>query len=283
VSVPPPPPPRPLARPAPKPPSPRRLQAATPPPWVAPVSVPSEAVVAPVGLAPRAALPSEVDFRRKPRAGVRWGRWLLVGTLLTAAVLGAYRQNLLREGARRIGVEGKYLYGERRVTAFIGANAPLSVQRALGTLALLPGPNAEPPRVVAAPPAPPPPPPVQREAVPPPEVEPVAKTLAPDSLPATTAAPSSAPPVASDSPVAAAPVAAPIAAAAARPLPRRASLSASPAPTKAEPKTQVAAKTKPKAVPQPKAEPKPKASARVASDNPLKAAIRSAIAADSGK
>ena len=149
----PPPPPRPLARPAPRPPSPSRKPAAVPQsfhtaitaPLVAPVYTPALQAPDPYVLPKRrVAIPSEVDFRRAS-GGVRWGRWLVALLLLTGGVLGAYRQNLLREGARRIGVENKYIAGERRVTAFVAAKAPPQVKNVLTRLALLPGPNAAPP------------------------------------------------------------------------------------------------------------------------------------------
>jgi hypothetical protein len=295
----PPPPPRPLARPAPKPPSPRRVPpapraapgpravaaaawaapnpflstvppAAPPPPQLlAPVFTPSVTAPAPVSWAPRATVPSEVNFRRKP-GGVRWGRWLALGLLVTGGVLGAYRQNWLREGARRIGVEGKYLYGERRVTAFVSANAPLAVTQALGKLSLLPGPNAEPPVVTPPPRAPAPvtatvAAPVPDRAEDQPKVEAVAVDALPPLAPQESVA-ASAPP-----PAKAAPAATP---------PRRASASSTRALAKAAKPT---AEPKLKAEPKPKAPPKPRAPAPVAGDNPLKAAIRSAIAADSGK
>src|SRR5688500_6245132 len=86
----------------------------------------------------RAELPDEVDFRRTS-GSVRWGRRLVALLLIAGGVLGAYRQNLLRDGARRIGIESQYLAGEQRVTAFVSATAPTSVKRVLERLALLPG------------------------------------------------------------------------------------------------------------------------------------------------
>src|SRR5512146_1794600 len=164
----PPPPPRPMPRPAPRPPAPARPVAPTrshapspasyhtavtpvfAAPLVAPVYTPQLHAPDPYVLPKRrVAIPSEVDFRRAP--GVRWGRWLFAFLLITGGVLGAYRQNLLREGARRLGVEGKYLSGEHRVTAFVAAKAPPPVTNVLTRLALLPGPNALPTHVASSP------------------------------------------------------------------------------------------------------------------------------------
>ena len=126
----PPPPPRPIGRPAPRPPSPRSLApvaasyhtAVTPvfaAPLVAPVYTPHLHAPDPYVLPKRrVSIPSEVDFRRAS-GGVHWGRWLIALLLITGGVLGAYRQNLLRDGARRLGIENKYLYNEHRVTAFV--------------------------------------------------------------------------------------------------------------------------------------------------------------------
>jgi len=285
----PPPPPRPLARPAPRPPSPRPPSpnhsrgpspasfhtASTPvfaAPLVAPVYTPALHAPDPYVLPKRrVAIPSEVDFRRAP--GVRWGRWLFAFLLLTGGVLGAYRQNLLRQGARNLGVEGKYLYGERRVTAFVTAKAPAQVQSVLKKLALLPGPNAVPPPKPAAP-APVAAPvvaaaapgvaqPIQPSAAP--SNEPDVKTVSLDSLPLLGSEPE-------------APKAAPVAAAVA-PAPRTKATSA-----KAEPAPKRTAAEKPEPVAKP--EPKPKAKAEPpppANENPLKAAIRQAIAADVAK
>jgi hypothetical protein len=272
----PPPPPRPLARPAPKPPSPRSLAPASPAhnPFLAtPAPVFQQAFAAPapvlmpkplVAAPRRAALDSDIDFRRKSR-GVRWGRWMVALLLVTGGVLAAHRQNLLREGARRLGVEGKYLYGEHRVTDYVSAKAPYAVKNALTKLALLPGPNA----IAAAPPVvvakvePTPvavtPKPVEAK----PAEDASVKTVSLDALPVLTAEEPSKP-----APVA--PAHAPVHAAVAP--------KAKPAVAKPEKAVKVARS-------EPKPEPKPKAAppAPVTNDNPLKAAIRSAIAADAAK
>lgn len=119
-------------------------------PLVAPVY--TQPLVAPVRTQPlrapdlyvlpqrRGTVPSEVDFRRS--SGSRWGRWLVALSLLTAGVLAAYRQDYLRAGARRVGLENKYVHAERRVTGWLTDNAPSAVKAALTQLALLPGPNA---------------------------------------------------------------------------------------------------------------------------------------------
>ncbi len=274
-------PPPPLAAPRSVPPAPR----AVPNPFLstAPAPVFQQRLVAPVYTPPvaapdpftlpkrRASIPSEVDFRRKS-GGVRWGRWLVAVLLLTGGVLGAYRQNLLREGARRLGVENKYLYGERRVTSFVNAKAPFAVKSALGKLALLPGPNAEPAaarKAAPSPPAPvakvePSPAPVAAPVVEPKPSEPDVKTVSLDSLPVLAETAAATPPPAAVAPSKARSVA--------------------PKPEKAAVVAKSRAKSVAKAEPSPKAEPKPKAPpASVANDNPLKAAIRSAIAADAGK
>jgi hypothetical protein len=88
-----------------------------------------------------AALPSEVDFRRGS-SGVRWGRWLGACVLLSAALLGSYRQGWLRQGAREIGLENKYVAGERRVTDFVAAKSSPALRSALTRLSLLPPSSA---------------------------------------------------------------------------------------------------------------------------------------------
>lgn len=295
----PPPPPRPLARPAPRPPSPSRKPAAIPAsfqtahtaitpvfaaPLVAPVYTPALQAPDPYVLPKRrVAIPSEVDFRRAS-GGVRWGRWLVALLLLTGGVLGAYRQNLLREGARRMGVENKYIAGERRVTAFVAAKAPPQVKQVLTRLALLPGPNAAPPPVVRA--ATPTPTPAAVAAAPLAAATPAAaqspssspsepevKTVSLDSLPVlgaeTEATPKdTAPPALTPAPRAKA--AAASVAVKAAPAPKRAKA----APVAEKPEPVAKAEAKPKA----KAEPPPPAN-----ENPLKAAIRQAIAADAAK
>jgi hypothetical protein len=255
-------------------------------PLVAPVYTPALQAPDPYVLPKRrVAIPSEVDFRRAS-GGVRWGRWLVALLLLTGGVLGAYRQNLLREGARRLGVENKYIAGERRVTAFVTAKAPPQVKQVLTRLALLPGPNAAPPPI-ARPATPAPAPavaPIAAAATPAAVLpsnsgtatnEPEVKTVSLDSLPvlgaeAEAASKDATPTVAA---------AAPRAKAAAAPM----AVKAAPAPAAKRAKaTPVAEKPEPVA----KAEPKPKAKAEPpppANENPLKAAIRQAIAADAAK
>jgi hypothetical protein len=282
----PPPPPRPMARPAPRPPSPRRLQAPAPArfettvtpvyaaPLVAPVYTPQLRAPDPYTLPKRRVqIDSEVDFRRA--SGVHWGRWLFAFLLITGGVLGAYRQNLLREGARRIGVEGKYLYGEKRAVAFVTAKAPAPVQNVLKRLALLPGPNAAPPPAPVTPTQAAAAAPVAAAAVPatPPTkpAEPEVKTVSLDSLPVLMAAPDAAKAASVAAAVAPAPRAK------AEPVAKRATASkaATPKAERAE-KPEPVAKAEPK--PKPKAEPPPPAN-----ENPLKAAIRLAIAADVAK
>ena len=294
----PPPPPRSMSRPVPRPPSHRRLQAGVPAPAPAPApsAIAAMTPMRPMYAAPlvapvytpqlhapdpyvlpkrRVQIDSEIDFRRA--SGVRWGRWLFAFLLITGGVLGAYRQNLLREGARRIGVEGKYLYGEKRVTAFVTTKAPAPLRSVLERLALLPGPNAAPPPApVASPPAPAAiAPGVAAAATPPAELakptEPDVKTVSLDALPVLTTEPES-------------PKATPVAAAVAvTPAPRTKTVVAKAEPVAkrvAAPRVEKAAKPEPKA----KAEPKPKAEPPPpANENPLKAAIRLAIAADTAK
>lgn len=287
----PPPPPRPLARPVPKPPSPSRAPASfhtavTPvfaaPLLVAPVFTPTLQAPDPYVMPRRrAAIASDVDFRRSS-GGVRWGRWAVVLLLLTGGVLAAYRQNLLREGARRLGVENKYLHGEQRVTAFVSAKAPGPVKLALTRLALLPGPNAAAlaapvaatAPVVATPAAATAEPVKAAEAAPAKPAEPEVKTVSLDSLPVLTAEePSKPAPVA-----AAAPAAKPHAVARAESKPAPAPATRKEAPAKAE-KPEPVAKAEPK--PEPKA--KPSLPPPSANDSPLKAAIRAAIIADGNK
>jgi hypothetical protein len=295
----PPPPPRPLARPVPKPPSPSRVPASfhtavTPvfaaPMLVSPVFTPTLQAPDPYMLPKRrAAIASDVDFRRSS-GGVRWGRWAVMLLLLTGGVLAAYRQNLLREGARRLGIENKYLHGEQRVSAFVSAKAPAPVKLALTRLSLLPGPNAAAlslppfaaaPALPATPAAASEPKPASasaesaKAAEPSKPSEPEVKTVSLDSLPV----------LAAEEPSKAAPVAA-----AAAPRPHAATRAESrPAPTpptrKEAPakieKPEPVAKAEPKPKPEPKA--KPALPPSSANDSPLKAAIRAAIIADSNK
>lgn len=289
----PPPPPRPLARPAPKPPSPSRVPqsfhtAITPvfqaPTLLAPVYAPTLQAPDPYVLPKRrAAIPSEVDFRRSSH-GVRWGRWLVALLLITGGVLGAYRQNLLREGARRLGVENKYLHGEARATAFVSAKAPGPLKLALTRLKLLPGPNAAAAspvvatteaKPVAAAPSEPMTAAEPNKASPASQAaEPEMKTVSLDSLPVlTTEAEPSKP-----APVAAAPAPAPkTRALTTQPEPKAIARKEAPAKAERAAKPEPVAKAEP--APKPKAAPPPPA----ANDNPLKAAIRQAIAADNAK
>jgi hypothetical protein len=292
----PPPPPRPLARPVPKPPSPSRVPqsfhtAITPvfqaPTLIAPVYAPPLQAPDPYVLPKRrVAIPSEVDFRRSS-SGVRWGRWLVALLLLTGGVLGAYRQNLLREGARRLGIENKYLHGEQRVTAFVSAKAPGPIKLALTRLKLLPGPNAAATAPAAAAPAAVTPaavvestkaPELVKAAEPAKPAEPEMKTVSLDSLPVLTGELEAA------KPAAVAPAAVPHRAAAGKPA---AVVERKAAPAKAAQPAQPAQRAKEKPEPVAKAEPAPKPRAAppppAANDNPLKAAIRQAIAADNAK
>jgi hypothetical protein len=303
----------PLRPPPPPPPlRPRSLAPTPPPPRPAPVpAFKTQQFAAPLVATPmyvpqlhapdpyvlpkrRANLPSEVDFRRRS-GGVRLGRWLIGLLLVTTGVLVCYRQNLLREGARRIGIENKYLYGEKRVLSFVTATAPSSVQNALKRLALLPGPNATPAVMTASSP-----PPSLTPRAPQPSVAPAietakaassadsdVKTVSLDSLPVLGAEP------------AAAKVEAKLAAPAPKTVAPRAAAVASKPAVKAEPrakKVQLDEEDEPapkpkakKAEPKPEPEPEPKVAKQAPPPPPsgnesfLKAAIRSAIAADQGK
>jgi len=286
----PPAPPRPIARPAPHPPSraPAPFQTAVTPVFqtqmlVAPVFTSTLQAPDPYVLPKRrVAIPSEVDFRRAS-GGLRVRRWAFGLLLLTGAVLGAYRQNLLREGARRLGVETKYLAGEHRATAFVTAKAPAALKNVLTRLALLPGPNAvaaeartasaEPQPAALAPAA------LATSVVAAAKPstatnsEPEVKTVSLDSLPVLAADPSRV-----KAPAAAAALAAPAvkarpAVAAHRPEPKPARESARATAKVEKPEPVEKAEPKPKAAPPPPA----------ANDSPLKAAIRMAIAADNAK
>jgi hypothetical protein len=90
----------------------------------------------------RVDIPEKIDFRRAP-GSIRWGRWFVALLVMTGGVVGAYRQNLLRDGARGIGIESTYLAAEQRTTAFVSAKSSPGVKRVLERLALLPGPNAQ--------------------------------------------------------------------------------------------------------------------------------------------
>jgi hypothetical protein len=285
LAGPPPPPPRPLARPAPRPPSraPTSFHTAVTPVFAAPLVAP---VFTPALYAPdpyvlpkrRVAIPSEVDFRRRS-GGVGWGRWLVALLLLTGGVLAAYRQNVLREGARRIGLETRYLNTEHRLTAFVTAKAPAPLKNALTRLALLPGPNATPkvaPTPVARTPEP-------ATALAPLATEPAKRSLAANSDPEVKTVSLDSLPVLNAEPAALKP--SPAAAAPAVPAPPKAKAIVTkaelkPAAAKLVKETAKAEKPEPvaKAEPKPKAEPAPPAN-----ESFLKAAIRSAIAADAAK
>jgi hypothetical protein len=237
----------------------------------------------------RAQLPEEVDFRRAS-ASAHWGRWLVALLLISGGVLGAYRQNLLRDGARRIGIESKYLAAEQRVTAFVSANAPSSVKGALQRLSLLPGPNAlpqpaasfdsAPPAVAAATPSlkPVAPTPVAAAAPPcvaavkEPESDRDVKTVSFDSLPVLRRGSHDAKPLAlrepansqTDKPAADKTDAAP------RPSQKKA--------RKEAPKPIAMAAPKPNAPSKARSAPPPPAD-----DNPLKAAMRRVVASDAKK
>jgi hypothetical protein len=260
---------------------------------LAPVYAPAMSASDPFAFSQRRAdLPDQVDFRRAS-GSVRWGRRLVALLLITGGVLGAYRQNLLRDGARRIGIENEYLAAERRVTALVSAKAPASVKSVLERLALLPGPNAAPKpaalfdsKPAAFAPATPSSTPVMPTAAaaaavaPPcvavakePEREPEVKTVSFDSLPVLRRGSNDAKPLApresassrTDTPAAKKSNAAPRAS-------KKSARSEAPKPiAKAAPK-------KPKAQPKPHVAPRPPAD-----DNPLNAAMRRVVAADAKK
>jgi hypothetical protein len=239
----------------------------------------------------RAKVPSAVDFRRKP-GGVRLGRWLVGFLLLTVGVLACYRQNVLREGARRIGIENKYLYGEKRALAFVTAKAPGAVQNVLMRLKLLPGPNAAAalPAALTAPRAVEPAASVTasdeatKAAAPAPDSD--VKTVSLDSLPVLGAeAPTTTTSVTKPAAVAAAPRAAakPVGSASKRAAKQRREEPAERPEPKAKPNAEKVAKAEPKEAPAPKAKPIKAEPPPAGNESFLKAAIRSAIAQDSAK
>jgi hypothetical protein len=319
----PPPPPRPLpapARPAPFAVAPAFSSAPAKPAFAAPAfaapgfpsapvrTMPLAPVYTPQISAPnayafprRAVLDSDIDFRRRS-GGVRWGRWFTAGLLVSVALLAAYRQNLLRVGARSLGVEQKYLHGEMRVTALVSKQAPAPIQAALRRLGLLPGPNAaelarsehpttenvaaRAPTTLAA---------VTATAEPRTKVDPDIKTVSLDSLPVLGG--NSVPAPKEAAPAAPAPSPSPAPAPVSHPSEPKPVVTkpAAPKPAAPEPKAAPVAKAEPAhKAPPPKAEP-PVAKAEPpahkapalpppsANDSPLKAAIRMAIAADSKK
>ncbi|HKY39852.1 MAG TPA: DUF4339 domain-containing protein [Polyangiaceae bacterium] len=212
---------------------------------------------------------SEVDFRRA--SGIRWGRWMFGFLLLTTGVLAAYRQDYLHQGARHLGIENKYIHGERRVTGWVTANTPPAVQAALTRLKLLPGPNASPttpPKPAAMAAAAVVTEPTQRD-MPMTDSDGV-KTVSLDSLPTEQEVAPAAP-----APAAAAPAPAPRAKAAVKTEPKPAMKEAAPPPAPV-------AKAKPEREPEaPKLE--PKAPPAAMNDTPLKAAIWQAMQEDAKK
>jgi hypothetical protein len=257
---------------------------------LAPVYAPAMSAIDPsVFSQRRAELPEKVDFRRAS-SSVRWGRRLVALLLISGGVLGAYRQNLLREGARHLGIESTYLAGEQRVTAFVSANAPSSVKGALRGLALLPGPNAlpqpaasfdsTPPAAAAAAPSlkPVAPTPVAAAAPPcvaavkEPESDPDVKTVAFDSLPVLRKGSHDAKPLAPREPARSQTdkPAADKKGAALRPSQKKARKEAPNPIAKAAPKPK--AQSKPRSAPPPPAD-----------DNPLKAEMRRVVASDAKK
>ena len=234
----------------------------------------------------RAKVPSEVDFRRG--TGVRWGRWLFAFVLLTGCVVGAYRQNYLREGARRVGLENKFLYSEKRVTGWITAKTPGAVQAALRQLKLLPTTNAlgAAPLAAAAPAALPaaptpvaPAPETVKASGATPAGDPDVKTVSLDSLPVLGSEPAPEATPGKPAPAAAAPKARAVVSSAPKAAPKSAKKAVAveeedePAPKPAK------AKAEPK--PEPKVEVKPPPPS--ANEGFLKSAIREAIANDTKK
>jgi hypothetical protein len=308
---PPPPPPRPapsVMPKAPKPPRPLHAQAPQPaapvfktqqfaaPLMAAPLYVPTLHAPDPYVLPKRrVSVPSEVDFRRKS-GGVRLGRWVAGLLIVTAGVLVCYRQNLLREGARRLGLENKYLYGEKRAVDYVSAKAPRPLQNALRRLALLPGPNAmaatltKPEAHAAAPIAAAAPVAAAAAVEPAKAVLPAddVKTVSLDSLPVLAAE-------ATEPATARAAAVAPAALATPKASPPKAVVASKPVASKPiakaeKPKRQAEAEEAPAPKPK-KAEPEPKPVVAKEAPTPppsgnesfLKAAIRSAIAADASK
>lgn len=215
----------------------------------------------------RVALPSEVDFRRSSR-GVRWGRWLVALTLLSAGLGTAYQQQWLRAGAQKIGIEGRYLATDHRLRAFVAAKTPAGLANAFSRFALTPQPAAllAKPAPAAARVAPSEPAPAPASQAPQAPSTPELQTVSLDSLP-----------VLSNEP-------APERQAAQRavaPTPR----GKAQAKSAAEPERAAAPRSR-AAEPSAPAEPDVKVARAMpppADDNPLKAAIRKAIAADAAK
>lgn len=217
----------------------------------------------------RVALPSEVDFRRSSR-GVRWGRWLVALTLLSAGLGTAYRQQWLRAGAQKLGIEGRYLATDHRLRAFIAAKTPAGLANAFSRFALTPQPAA-----LLAKPAPPaarvaPSEPAQAPASQAPQAPsaPELQTVSLDSLPVLSNEPAPERQALQPRAVVPAPRSKPARSAAEteRGAAVRSRAAEPSAPAPAEPDVKVA-----RAMPPP------------ADDNPLKAAIRKAIAADAAK
>jgi hypothetical protein len=253
-----------------------------PAPLVAPVA--SQQLFAPDPYAlpkRRAKVPSVVDFRSSS-GGVRWGRWLFAFALLTTGVLAAYRQDYLREGARLIGLENKYLYGEKRAVGWVTAKAPGPLSAALRQLKLLPAGAAAAslsPSVAALAPASKPaaaPETVKADApTTPRSSDPGLKTVSLDSLPVLGAEPAAAP--AAPVPPAAAPKA-------------RAVTRSEPAPKAlSRPRKQAAVEEDERPAPKPKTKPEPAPAPKAAKappptmSSPLKAAIWQAMQEDAKK
>jgi hypothetical protein len=231
----------------------------------------------------RAKVPSVVDFRRSSH-GVRWGRWLFAFALLTTGVLAAYRQDYLRDGARLIGLENKYLYGEKRVVGWVTAKAPGALSAALRQLKLLPAGAAAAaltPSVAAVAPATSPaaaPETLKADAPNPRSSDSGLKTVSLDSLPVLGAEPAAAP-AAPATPVA--PAAAPKARALTRSEPAPKALP--------KPRKQVAVEEDERPAPKPKTKPEPAPAPKAAKappptmSSPLKAAIWQAMQEDAKK
>lgn len=224
---------------------------------------------------------ADLNFHGK---SIHWGRWLVAFVLLTAGVLAAYRQNYLRDGARKIGLENKYLYGEKRAVGWVTAKAPGPVQAALRQLKLLPAQSSvaalTPAVAVAAPaaPTPTPAPETVKASAPttPPASDPSLKTVSLDSLPVLGAEPEAKPEPAAPAPKARAVApSAPAPKVAAKPAKKAVAEDDEPAPKPAKAKAEPA--------PEPKPEPKAAKAPPPNMSSPLKAAIWQAMQEDAKK
>jgi hypothetical protein len=122
------------------------------------------------------------DSQRKPVL-YRLVRAVTIVAVLSGVVVGLHRNDLLREGARRLGHEAKYLELERRLIGVPGYGTPRSVEANLHAppaapataIAAAPGPE------LAAPPTTPKPPAEAAQTAPPvaPEAAPQAVAAAP--------------------------------------------------------------------------------------------------------